>query len=109
MSADNRPEEHIRKVSRCIRRIAFFGTPHLGSDKAKWAEMGRRFIDHYIRDPNKELAKDLEKKSEKLAGLGREFPNLLRRRADSRQERIEILCFFEGKEYKVGLKRVGKV
>jgi hypothetical protein len=60
-------------------------------------------------DTNKELLKNLDEKSEKLTGLGREFPNLLRRRAEKPDEKIEIMCFFEGKDFKAGGKRWGKV
>ncbi len=108
LSADNRAESHTRDVSRYTRRIAFLGTPHEGAEKAKWAEMGRRFV-AYLMDTNKELVKDLEKKSEKLSELGREFPNLLRRRAKTDNDEIEIICFFEGKNMKVAGNNIGKV
>jgi hypothetical protein len=62
----------------------------------------------FIMDTNKALLKDLQEGSEKLSQLGREFTNLLRRRAKTEEE-IEVMCFFEGKSMKVGGKNIGKV
>ncbi|KAH0542301.1 hypothetical protein FGG08_003328 [Glutinoglossum americanum] len=58
--------------------------------------MGRTFLDLF-KSTNKENLKDLQEKSEKLSGLGRAFPNLLRRRAETSEakEKIELTCFFE--------------
>lgn len=62
-----------------------------------------------MMDTNKTLLKDLKEGSDKLAQLDREFPNLLRRRAKKTEEEIEVMCFFEGKEFKLGGKKIGKV
>jgi hypothetical protein len=48
----------------------------VGRDGEKLSEV------QYITNTDKELLKDLEGKSETLATLGREFPILLRRRAE---------------------------
>ncbi|KAI9765525.1 MAG: hypothetical protein M1840_007351 [Geoglossum simile] len=93
---DNSPEPHIRNASTHIRRIAFLGTPHQGSSKAKWADTGRAFLELF-KSTNKENVKDLQDKSEKLSSLGRAFPNLLRRRTETGElnAKIEVVCFFE--------------
>ncbi|KAF2183348.1 hypothetical protein K469DRAFT_728103 [Zopfia rhizophila CBS 207.26] len=87
LSGDNSPDEFTRKVSSSVKRIAFMGTSHRGSDKAKWAETGRNLLD-YIMDTNSELLKVLEENSERLSIIGREFPNLLRRRKGKPEEKI---------------------
>ncbi|KAI4156988.1 MAG: hypothetical protein L6R39_000851 [Caloplaca ligustica] len=93
--------ESIRNLANCVRRIAFLGTPHQGSDKAQWAETARRFI-HLFKTTNAELSKDLDEKSEKLAKLGVQFPNLLRTRAQTPKIRIDVVCFYEGLTTRVG-------
>jgi hypothetical protein len=72
------------------------GTPHEGSEKARWAETGRRFLTLF-KTTNKELAKDLTPKSEKLAKLSEQFPILLSRRAQNASTLIDVVCFYEGK------------
>lgn len=104
LSGDNSPDEFTRKVSSSVKRIAFMGTPHRGSDKAKWAETGRNLLS-YIMDTNGELLKDLEENSERLSMIGREFPNLLRRREGKPEEKIEIMCFYEELKFR-GVARV---
>ena len=90
-----------KELANCVRRIAFLGTPHQGSDKAKWAETARTFL-NYVKSTNAELTKDLDEKSEKLAKLGVQFPNLLHSRAQSPKTSIEVVCFFEGLTTRVG-------
>lgn len=91
----------IKELANCVRRIAFLGTPHQGSDKARWAETARRFV-QFFKETNPELSKDLNEKSEKLAKLGVQFPNLLNSRSQSPETKIEVVCFFEGKSTTVG-------
>ncbi|KAH0538533.1 hypothetical protein FGG08_004866 [Glutinoglossum americanum] len=91
LSADDSAESHTRELSTHIHRITFFGTPHYGSEKAKWAEFGRRIITKFFRETNSELLNDLDTKSKKPAWLCREFPFLLRRRAENAQGKIERL------------------
>lgn len=94
--------EGAQELANCVRRIAFLGTPHRGSEKARWAETARNFI-KLFKDTNKELTKDLDEKSEKLTKLGVSFPSLLmNRRAGKAENKIEIVCFYEGLTTKVG-------
>ncbi|KAL9002858.1 MAG: hypothetical protein Q9188_004242 [Gyalolechia gomerana] len=100
--------ESIRHLASCIRRIAFLGTPHQGSDKAQWAETGRRFI-KLFKTTNAELSKDLDEKSEKLAKLGKQFPALLNSRAQTPETRIDIVCFYEGLTTRLGIIDIGMI
>jgi hypothetical protein len=85
----------MQDISHSIKRIAFLGTPHDGSEKARWAETGRRFLSMF-KSTNKELAKDLTPKSEKLAKLSVQFPILLSKRAQNPSTVIDVVCFYEG-------------
>lgn len=100
--------ENTKHLANCIRRIAFLGTPHQGSDKAKWAETARSFI-KLFKTTNAELLKDLDEKSEKLAKLGVQFPSLLNSRAQTPKTRIDVVCFYEGLTTKLGVVNVGMV
>lgn len=100
--------ESIRHLASCVRRIAFLGTPHQGSDKAQWAETGRCFI-KYFKTTNAELSKDLDKRSEKLAKLGVQFPTLLNSRAQEPETRIDVVCFYEGLTTRLGLVDLGMI
>ena len=94
MDAVSGPES-TKGLANCVRRIAFLGTPHQGSDKARWAETARRLL-KVFKTTNAELSKDLDEKSEKLAKLGVQFPSLLTSRAQTPETRIEVVCFYEG-------------
>ncbi|KAF9884479.1 hypothetical protein FE257_001740 [Aspergillus nanangensis] len=83
------------ELSSCIRGIIFLGTPHKGSNKAKWADQARKFMT-FFKSTNSELLKDLDEKSEKLAKIGDSFPTLLINRGKQSDTRIEIVCFYEG-------------
>ncbi len=93
--------ETSKALANCVRRIAFVGTPHQGSDKARWAETARKFM-KIFKPTNAELSKDLDEKSEKLAKLGIQFPSLLNSRAQAPETRIEVMCFYEGLPTKFG-------
>ena len=90
-----------QELANCVRRIAFLGTPHQGSDKARWAETARTFL-KWFKTTNAELSKDLNEKSEKLAKLGVQFPNLLSSRTQTSESRIDVVCFYEGLTTRLG-------
>ena len=100
--------ENTKTLANCVRRIAFLGTPHQGSDKAQWAETARRFL-RIFKTTNPELSKDLDEKSEKLAKLGVQFPSLLHSRAQRSDTRIDVVCFYEGLSTRLGLVDIDKV
>ncbi|KAL8871233.1 MAG: hypothetical protein Q9174_002892 [Haloplaca sp. 1 TL-2023] len=74
--------------------IAFLGTPHRGSNEAKWAEIGRK-IYAFIADTNDTLLKDISQGSGRFAKIGHEFPFWLRQQADRTGRKVSIVCFFE--------------
>ncbi|QDS71849.1 hypothetical protein FKW77_009950 [Venturia effusa] len=86
----------LQDVTQSVRRIAFLGAPLGGSEKARWAELGRRFLS-IIKTTNKDLANELTPKSEKLAKLGEQFPIFLATRARNAATAIDVVCFYEGK------------
>ena len=90
-----------QELANCVRRIAFLGTPHQGSDKARWAETARTFLKRF-KETNPELSKDLNEKSEKLAKLGVQFPSLLSSRAQTPEIQVDVVCFYEGLTTKLG-------
>ncbi|KAL8799829.1 MAG: hypothetical protein Q9200_007432 [Gallowayella weberi] len=100
--------ENTKHLANCIRRIAFLGTPHQGSDKAQWAETASSFI-RIFKTTNAELSKDLDEKSEKLAKLGVQFPNLLKSRAQTPKIQIDVVCFYEGLTTRLGVVDVGMI
>jgi hypothetical protein len=91
-------EEHIRSTGDAVRGLMFFGTPHAGSEKAKWAELGQQFMSLF-KDTNKDLLKNLSNNSVKLGDLGQQFPKYLRTRDEKRTGvaagKIEVVCFYE--------------
>ncbi|KAK2757560.1 Serine active site containing protein 1 [Arachnomyces sp. PD_36] len=87
--------DDTKKLANNVRCIAFLGTPHQGSDKAKWAESAGTFLG-YFKTINIETAKNLDPRSDKLAKLGVQFPVLLNSRARTPDRGIEVVCFYEG-------------
>ena len=88
--------------------IAFLGTPFKGSTKAKWAEVAEKMYNLFPSgSSNKDLRGNLEVDSQKLATLGEEFPDLLRRNKESSAKTsnssIRIMCFFEQMPTKAGM------
>ena len=99
--AEYSPEEHVREIGKHTRGIAFLGTPFEGSDKAKWAKTGSRFL-RLFKDANSAILTDLTEESARLSDVGEAFTSLLRRRGESEEQgsKIEVTCFFEEKKTK---------
>ncbi|KAI0382163.1 Alpha/Beta hydrolase protein [Hypomontagnella monticulosa] len=87
-------EEGRRTVARSIRKIAFLGTPHEGSDKAAWGEIARRFA-RLFTVTNPSLLSYLGEHSELLLNLERDFQHFLRHNTNTEKE-VEVMCFTEG-------------
>lgn len=100
--AENSPEEHVREIGKHTRGIAFLGTPFEGSDKAKWADTGLRFL-MLSKDTNDDIPTDSRENFNTLSDVGEAFPGLLRRRGESEEPRsnIEVTCFCEEKRTKI--------
>lgn len=106
---NNLQEPHAKTISDCTRRIAFLGTPHQGSDKAQWAEIGKKFLTLLSLKSTGGLLKELEQRSDTLVKLGVAFPQWLSHRAGKPETKVEIICFFEELSSSVGGHSIGKV
>ncbi len=100
---------HIKSISDCTQRIAFLGTPHQGSEKAKWAESGRNFLSLFSTKTTGDILKELDQGSTTLVKLGAEFQKWLSRHAGKPETKFEIICFFEELSTSVSGKPIGKV
>ncbi|MCJ1426301.1 Serine active site containing protein 1 [Sticta canariensis] len=98
-------DQHIKNITNCARGIMFLGTPHEGSDKAKWAETGQKFAKMVGKNTNKEMIKVLIEDSIKLSELGVAFLNFLRSRGESKEpgSKVEVVCFFEEYPTSIGV------
>ena len=108
-TAEDSQRPHTKSISSCTRRIAFLGTPHQGSDKAKWVESGKNFLSMISQKTTAEILKELEQGSDTLVKLGVAFPKWLSHQAEKPETKVEIVCFFEELSLTVGGKSIGKV
>ncbi len=97
-------QEHLRDVLESTVAIAFLGTPHIGTDKARWMTALTR-LSSVLRQTNGEIVRVLEPGSEMLANLQQEFHTMLDGRSRMQGQRIEICCFYE----ELAVVGVGKV
>lgn len=79
--------------------IAFLGTPHRGSNEAKWGEIGRKIFS-LVGKTNETLLKDLNHQSDRLVRIGQDFPRWLRQQLDKNGEKVSVICFFEAQDTK---------
>ena len=89
----NSYESHIHQIERFTCGITFLGTPHYGSDLAKWGRFGTD-IAGIVRRPNKDIVDVLKPGSEMLDQVETAFHTILRKRKDEGCE-IAITCFWE--------------
>ena len=80
------------------------GTPHRGSELAKWGSLGTEFA-HIVKDVNKAIVKLLKPNSEILRQLRDSFLKLVIRRARQHSQELKIKCYFE----ELGMTLTGKV
>ncbi|KAM5489211.1 hypothetical protein MaudMau93_003460 [Microsporum audouinii] len=102
--SDRSADQHLKNIADCTRGIIFLGTPHEGSDKAKWVKRGQAFASLIGRDVNKEVHDILSEGSSRLSELDSTFMNFLRSRRESKDLKtasIEVVCFFE--EFKTAM------
>jgi len=89
-----RPEAHLRSISVQTRGILFLGTPHHGSDLARWAEKLAAAVSN-IKRTNRRIVEVLKRDSEVLARVQHSFHTMIRSRAQDNLPPIDITCFFE--------------
>lgn len=94
-TAEDSQAAHTKSISTCTRRIAFLGTPHQGSDKTKWVDLGKRFLSMLSKKTIADIPKEMEQGSDTLVRLGVAFPKWLSHQAGRPETKVEIVCFFE--------------
>lgn len=85
--------ERMRQIEGSTSGIVFLGTPHHGSDLAKWGFFFSSLL-NLAKPTNCAAVKLLRKDSEVLVDLQEDFHTLLERRKDERN-RITVVCFYE--------------
>ena len=85
--------ERIQQIEASTSGIVFLGTPHHGSDLAKWGVFFSSLL-NLAKPTNRAAVKLLRKDSEVLGDLQEDFHTLLERRKD-KGNRITVVCFYE--------------
>lgn len=86
-----------------VKGIIFLGTPHAGSDLAKWGNVLTGIASIFSK-PNRDILRVLTPGSEMLAAVQQDFHTMLDTRRDI-GKKMKIFCFYE--EYRVA--SVGEV
>lgn len=87
------PDPHLRKLEQATIGLVFLGTPHFGSDKAKWAGYSAAML-NVVKKTNKAIVQVLEPDSEMLSTIQKRFHEVLRLR-QANDKAISITCFYE--------------
>ncbi|KAK3934026.1 hypothetical protein QBC46DRAFT_400786 [Diplogelasinospora grovesii] len=72
-ASNDKSHAGIREISECTKGIVFFGTPHRGSDDAKWATLITGIVSTTIGRPPSEFLKTLRSNSEGLMKISEDF------------------------------------
>ena len=89
-------EAHLLLLCECTRGVIFLGTPHKGSELARWAKCLANVVG-VVKQANSSIVRQLEKDSEELERIQDNFDILLRSREAKALPPIHIKCFFEEK------------
>jgi pimeloyl-ACP methyl ester carboxylesterase len=87
------PESHLNGLESNTAGLVFMGTPHFGSDAARWGRYYTNILGA-IANPNQNIIGVLERNSEVLATIQNRFHGVLRLRQANEQP-ILITCFYE--------------
>ncbi|KZF24708.1 hypothetical protein L228DRAFT_245695 [Xylona heveae TC161] len=91
--------EHLRSIYLSTYGILFLGTPHLGSDLAKWGSIlesiARAMVPKAVLHTSPRLVNALKRQSESLAGITRYFESI--------DHRFQMYFFHEGLPMNFGL------
>ncbi|KAG4264789.1 hypothetical protein FPRO03_00073 [Fusarium proliferatum] len=87
------PEVHLNSLESSTVGLLFMGTPHFGSNKARWGGYCTAVVS-LTSSPNKNIIEVLERDSEMLATIQHKFHEILRLRQAKRRQ-INITCFYE--------------
>ncbi|KAK0708684.1 Alpha/Beta hydrolase protein [Lasiosphaeris hirsuta] len=72
-STNDKSHADVKEISECTKGIVFFGTPHRGSDDAKWATLITGIISTTIGRPPSEFLQTLQTNSEGLMKISEDF------------------------------------
>ncbi|KLP00031.1 uncharacterized protein Y057_8585 [Fusarium fujikuroi] len=87
------PEAHLNSLESSTVGLLFMGTPHFGSNKARWGGYCTAVVS-LTSSPNKNIIEVLERDSEMLATIQHKFHEILRLR-QAKNRPISITCFYE--------------
>ncbi|KAF5616056.1 ankyrin repeat-containing protein [Fusarium sp. NRRL 25303] len=87
------PEAHLNSLESSTVGLLFMGTPHFGSNKARWGGYCTAVVS-LTSSPNKNIIEVLERDSEMLATIQYKFHEILRLR-QAKNRPISITCFYE--------------
>jgi len=110
--ASRHVDADVRTIADKTYGIIFLGTPHEGSDMAKWAGIGLQF---FRLDSSTNATRNLDvlkKESVKLYEVSYNFKMFLRGRNESKEpdrKKIDIVCFYEEKRLTIGKVDIGWV
>lgn len=94
LASKNSADAHLKSVLDTTIGIAFVGTPHSGSALAVWGERIAKSLG-LVKQVNSDIISVLRTHSEVLARIQNDFHTMLRDRAQNKDGKIQITCFFE--------------
>lgn len=100
----NHVETNMQDVFLSCKGVAFLGTPHRGSDLARWSFL-LQALNVPLKDLNPDIVAVLRPESEVLAGIQSEFQSILRVWRDENGRAINVVCFYE----ELGIKNSSKL
>jgi hypothetical protein len=89
--SESSAESHLNKADSSTIAIGFLGTPHRGSNLAKFAKGVASVLKLANVKVNKDILEPLKQNSQVLADIEDSFSNWLRKKGN----RIDITCFYE--------------
>lgn len=92
--SENSAASHLRLIERATIAIAFFGTPHRGSNLAPFAKFVASVFQASGKRINSDILEVLKRDSQVLAAIESAFMNWVERKGDQ----IQISCFYETEE-----------
>ncbi|KAK2686835.1 hypothetical protein QWA68_014728 [Fusarium oxysporum] len=84
---------HLRDIEMQTAGIVFLGTPHHGSDLARWGSILTDLV-NLTKPANSSIVKLLHRDSEMLAEVNEDFHNVVEKRKEE-GNRIALICFYE--------------
>ena len=94
LKSKNSAEPYMQSIVAHTRAICFMRTPHCRASLAAWASLCGNFT-NLFRRTNKNILNVLNPDSEVLANIQEEFHTMLRKRADTGEKSVWVMCFFE--------------